>query len=163
MRRATMVLASLLTGAVLAVSGPAVAPALAAGNPVVSDCFSHGKLTKTYTKAELSHALTVMSSYIKQYSDCQSVVQNALASGEVTANGGGGTTGGGGSSISTPVIIVIVVVVVLAIVAFAGLLIRRRRRLPARGSADDAPTQVIEPDRPTTDDRDGDGDGGPAP
>jgi hypothetical protein len=165
MRRATMLLAALLTGAVLAVSGPAVTPAFAAGNPVVSDCFSHGKLTKTYTKAELRHALAVMSSYVKQYSDCESVVQNALATGKVTVNGGGdggGGTGGGGSSISTPVIIVIVVVV-LAIVAFAGLLIRRRRRLVARGSAADAPTQVIEPDRPAGDHGGGGGDGGPAP
>jgi hypothetical protein len=160
MRRATMLLAALLTGAVLAVSGPAVTPAFAAGNPVVQDCFSHGKLTKTYTKAELRQALAVMSSYIKQYSNCQSVVQNALASGKVTVNGGGGggTGGGGGSSISTAVIIVIVVVV-LAIVSFAGLLIRRRRRLAARSLAD-APTEVIAPDRRATGDG---GDGGPAP
>jgi hypothetical protein len=158
MRRATMLLAALLTGAVLAVSGPAVTPALAAGNPVVSDCFSHGKLTQTYTKAELRHALTVMSSYVKQYSNCQSVVQNALANGGgVKATGAGES---GGSSISTAVIVVIVVVV-LAIVAFAGLLIRRRRRLVAGGSAADAPTQVIEPDRPAADDDDGSGDGGP--
>jgi hypothetical protein len=160
MRRATMLLAALLTGAVLAVSGPAVTPALAAGNPVVSDCFSHGKLTQTYTKAELRHALTVMSSYVKQYSNCESVVQNALANGGgVKATGAGK---GGGSSISTAVIVVIVVVV-LAIAAFAGLLIRRRRRLVAGGSAADAPTQVIEPDRPAADDDDGGGDGGPAP
>jgi hypothetical protein len=160
MRRVMMLLAALLTGTALAVSGPAVTPALAAGNPVVSDCFSHGKLTQTYTKAELRHALAVMSSYVKQYSNCESVVQDALA------NGGGveatGTGKSGGSSISTAVIVVIVVVV-LAIVAFAGLLIRRRRRLVAGGSAADAPTQVIEPDRPADDDRDGGGDGGPAP
>ena len=44
---------------------------MAAGNAVVNDCFSHGKLTQTYTKAELSQALAVMSSYVKQYSNCQ--------------------------------------------------------------------------------------------
>jgi hypothetical protein len=154
-----MLLAALLTGAVLATSGPAAAPALAAGNPVVSDCYRHGKLTQTYTAAELHHALSVMSSYIKQYSNCQSVIQSALANGTVAANGTGKS---GGSSISAAVIIV-VVVVVLAIVAFAVLLIRRRRRLTARGSAADAPTQVIEPDRPADEDRDGGGDGGPAP
>ena len=156
-----MLLAALLTGAVLAVSGPAATPAFAAGNPVVQDCFSHGKLTQTYTKAELRHALSVMSSYIKQYSDCQSVVQNALANGGgVKATGSG--KGGGGSSISTAVIIVIVVVV-LAILAFAGLLIRRRSRLAARGSAADAPTEVIEPDRPPGGAGGSGGDGGPAP
>ena len=58
-----------------------------------------------------------MSSYVKQYSNCQSVVQNALANGGgVKATGAGK---GGGSSISTAVIVVIVVVV-LAIAAFAG-------------------------------------------
>jgi hypothetical protein len=159
MRRATMLLAALLSGAVLAVCGPAARPAFAAGNPVVADCYSHGKLTQTYTKAELRHALAVMSSYIKQYSNCQSVVENALANGTVSANGTGNS---GGSSISTPVIIVLVVVVV-AIVAFGVLLIRRRRHLAASGSAADAPTRVIEPDRPSDDDADGGGDGGPAP
>jgi hypothetical protein len=158
MRRATTLLAALLTGAVLAISGPAATSAFAAGNPVVSDCYSHGRLTQTYTKAELRHALAVMSSYIKQYSNCQSVIENALANGTVSANGTGKS---GGSSISTPVIIVIVVVV-LAIVAFGVLLIRRRRRLAGPGPAADAPTQVIEPDRPPPDDRDGGGDGGPA-
>jgi hypothetical protein len=162
MRRVMMLLAAVLTGAVLAVSGPAVTSASAAGNPVVSDCYSHGKLTKTYTKAELRHALAVMSSYVKQYSNCQSVIENALVSGKVTVNGGGGSGEGGGSSISTPVIIVIVVVV-LAIVAFAGLLIRRRRRLVAGGSAAEAPTQVIDPDPPGGDDCDRGGDRGPAP
>jgi hypothetical protein len=162
MRRATMLLAALLTGAVLAVSGPAATPAFAAGNPVVSDCFSHGKLTKTYTKAELRHALSVMSSYVKQYSDCESVVQNALASGKVTVNGGGGDDSGGGSSSST-VVIIVIVVVVLVIAAFVGLLIRRRRRLSTAGAAADAPNRVIEPDRPTADDDDRGGDGGPAP
>jgi hypothetical protein len=159
MRRTTMLLATLLTGAVLAVCGPAVTPASAAGNPVVSDCFSNGKLTRTYTKAELNHALAVMSSYVKQYSNCQSVVETALADGAVSANG---TGKGGGSSISTPVIVVIVVIV-LAIVAFAGLLIGRRRRLAAAGSAAEAPTRVIEPDRPADDDSDGGEAGGPAP
>jgi len=154
-----MLLAALLTGVVLAVCGPAVTPALAAGNPVVQDCYVHGKLTKPYTTAELRHALAAMSSYIKQYSNCQSVIQNALAQHSVKSTG---TGKGGGSSISTPVIIVIVVVV-LAIASFAGLLIRRRRRLGDRGSAGDAPTRVIEPERPATGDRDGDGDGGPAP
>jgi hypothetical protein len=160
MRRATTLLAALLTGAVLAVCGPAATPAFAAGNPVVTDCYDHGKLTQPYTKAELRHALAGMSSYIKQYSNCESVIQNALATGGgVSANGTGKSSG---SSISTPVIIVIVVVV-LAIVAFAGLLFRRRRRMSAADSTADAPTRVIEPDRPAPGDDDRGGDGGPAP
>ena len=154
-----MLLAALLTGAVLAVCGPAATPACAAGNPVVADCYSHGKLTQNYTKAELHHALAVMSSYIKQYSNCQSVVEDALANGTVAANGTGKSSG---SSISTPVIIVIVVVV-LAIVAFGMLLIGRRRRLATAGPAADAPTQVIEPNRRSPADADDGGAGGAAP
>jgi len=100
-----------------------------------------------------------MSSYIKQYSNCQSVVENALANGTVSANGTGKS---GGSSISTPVIIVIVVVV-LAIVTFGGLLICRRRGLTGAAPAGDQPTQVIEPETRATDDRHDRGDGGPAP
>jgi len=148
MRRRTALLATLLAGGVLAVSGSAVTPAFAAGNPVIQDCFSHGKLTKTYSKAELRHALATMSTYIKQYSDCQSVVENALATGSVKPTG---TGKGGGSSISTPVIIVIVVVL-LAIVAFGGLLVRRRRGLAHGGATGDQPTQVMNPDSPRDDD-----------
>jgi hypothetical protein len=157
-----MLLAALLAGLVLAVSGTVATPALAAGNPVVQDCFDHGKLTQTYTKAELNRALTVMSSYVKEYSDCQSVIETALASGKLKPNGGGTGKGGGGSSISTPVIIVIVVVV-LAILAFGALLIRRRRRLTGGGSAGDQPTQVMEPETRVMDDGDDHQDDGPAP
>lgn len=126
MKRPTLLLAAVLTAAALAISGAAAVPALAAGNPVIQDCYTHGKLTQTYSKAELNRALHQMSSYIKQYTNCQTAIQNALQnSSGVKANG---TGGGGGSSISTGLIVVIVVVA-LAIVAFAGMLIRRRRAL----------------------------------
>jgi hypothetical protein len=126
MKRSTPLLATVLTAVALAVCCGPVTPALGAANPVIQDCFTHGKLTKTYPKPELQHALSVMSTYVKQYSSCQTDIENALQNaGTVKANG---TGGGGGSSISTALIIVIVVVV-LAIVAFGGLLIRRRRGL----------------------------------
>jgi hypothetical protein len=166
MKRITKLVCALCLGAAVAMATVPATPALAKppsstkpGNEAVSDCYSHGRLTRHYTKAELRKALAVMPAYVQQYSNCQSVLQAALAGGSVEANGSGG---GGGSSISTPLIIVIVVVV-LAILAFAGLLIRRSRRLAARGSAADAPTEVIEPDRRTTGDRHDGGDGGPAP
>jgi hypothetical protein len=123
-RLLAVVCAAATIGGAAVVAPPA--PAAQAGNPVVNDCFAHGKLTHDYTKAELRHALAVMSSSVKQYSSCQSVIESALANpNSVQANG---TGGGGGSSISTGLIIVIVVVV-LAIVTFGGLLIRRRRGL----------------------------------
>jgi ABC-type phosphate transport system substrate-binding protein len=128
MRRIIRVIAVLCVAASLGGGAVVVeaASAAQAGNAVVNDCFAHGKLTHQYSKAELKHALAVMSSSVKQYSSCQSVIENALANPEsVQANG---TGGGGGSSISTGLIIVIVVVV-LAIVTFGGLLIRRRRGL----------------------------------
>jgi predicted PurR-regulated permease PerM len=122
-------LSAVLCVAVSVGGGAVVVPAASAaqaGNPVVNDCFAHGKLTQQYTKAELRQALAKMSSSVKQYSNCESVIQAALANpSSVQANG---TGGGGGSSISTGLIIVIVVVV-LAIVTFGGLLIRRRRGL----------------------------------
>jgi ABC-type phosphate transport system substrate-binding protein len=129
MKRSTLLLATVLTAASLAVSGVAASPALAVGNPVIQDCYTHGKLTQSYSRSELQHALNHMSSYIKQYSNCQSAIEAALQNATgVQANGSGG---GGGSSISTGLIIVIVVVA-LAIVAFGALLIRRRRALGRR-------------------------------
>lgn len=126
MKRSTLLLATVLTATALAVSGAAAAPALAAGNPVIQDCYTHGKLTQSYTRPQLRQALHAMSSYIKQYTNCQTAIENALQNPSgVKANG---TGGGGGSSISTGLIVVIVVVA-LAIVAFAGMLIRRRRAL----------------------------------
>jgi hypothetical protein len=173
MKRITQLVCALCLGAAVAMAAPAT-PALAKqppsakqlGNEAVKDCYSHGRLTKHYTKAELRTALAVMPAYVEQYSDCQSVLESALTNGTVKPNG---TGGGGGSSISTAVIIVIVVVV-LAIVTFGGILIRRRRGLSDGRSVGDAPTkmiepptEVIEPDRPANGDDDDDGDGGSAP
>ena len=173
MKRITQLVCALCLGAAVAIAAP-VTPALAKqppsakqlGNEAVKDCYSHGRLTKHYTKAELRTALAVMPAYVEQYSDCQSVLESALTNGTVKANG---TGGGGGSSISTPVIIVIVVVV-LAIVTFGGILIRRRRGLAEGGRVGDAgtkmiepPTEVIEPDPPATGEDDDGGDGGSAP
>jgi len=167
MKRITKVVCALCLGMALTIAAVPVAPALAKkpastqklGNQALRDCYNLGRLTRHYTKAELNHALAVMPAYVQEYSSCQSILQNALASGSVRSNG---TGGGGGSSISTPVIIVIVVVV-LAIVTFGGLLIRRRRGLTGAAPAGDQPTQVIEPETRATDDRHDRGDGGPAP
>ena len=159
MRRPLQLLLAVVAAALIAAPAAAAKHTVPSGSAVLADCNLHGALTQHFTHAQLTHALTLMPTWMKQYTTCQSVIQNALASGSVSANG---TGNGGGSSISTAVIIVIVVVV-LAIVAFAGLLIRRRRHLGKRRSAGDAPTQVIAPERPPTEDHDGDRDDGPAP
>jgi predicted PurR-regulated permease PerM len=125
MKRSTPMLVAVLAAVVLAVSGAVATPASAAGNPVIQDCYTHGKLTRSYPPAQLKQALHSMSAYIKQYTSCQTVIESALQNPQkVTDNGTGG--GGGGSSISTGLIVVIIVVVV-AIVAFGALLMRRRR------------------------------------
>jgi hypothetical protein len=173
MNRITHLVCALCLGAAVAMAAAPATPALAKQRPsskqlsneAVKDCYSHGRLTRHYTKAELREALATIPAYVEQYSNCESVLESALTNGTVKPNG---TGGGGGSSISTPVIIVIVVVV-LAIVTFGGILIRRRRGLADRGSAGDAPTKVIEPptevidpDRPATGDGEDGGDGGSA-
>ena len=122
--------ALVLTGAVLAVGGVTSAPALAAGNPVIQDCYTHGRLTQSYTPQQLRTALHSMSAYIKQYTSCQTVIEHALQNpSAVKADG----TGKGGGSSSSTVLIVVIVVVVLAILGFAGLLWQRRRALGGRG------------------------------
>lgn len=125
-----LLLATVLAGLALAVGATTARPALAAQNAVVNDCFSHGKLTQTYTKAQLQQALAQMSSYVKQYSNCQSVIESALTSSGtgVKANGTGG-----GSSSSAPIAL-IAVIVVIAVAGFAGLLIARRRSLRRRSA-----------------------------
>jgi hypothetical protein len=134
MRRVKLLPALMLTGVVLAVCGGSATPALAAGNPVIQDCYTHGKLTRTYTPQQLRTALHSMSTYIKQYTSCQNVIEDALQNpSKVTDNG---TGSGGGSSISTGLIIVIVVVVV-AILALVAVLLRRRRALG--GGGEDGP------------------------
>jgi hypothetical protein len=130
MKRTTLLLAAVLTTAALAVSGLAAGPALGAGNAVIQDCYTHGKLTKSYSPPELRTALHSMSSYIKQYTNCQTVIEAALQNPDSLKSNGTGS--GGGSSISTGLIVVIVVVAV-AILAFVGLLIRHRRALSRGG------------------------------
>ncbi len=132
----------LLAGAV------AAAPALGAGNPILTECKT-GKLSHPYTVGQLRHALNVMPADLKQYSSCFDVVQQAL----VSARRNHGTLpapkgqGGGGSFLPTPVIIILVVLI-LAAVTFGALAVRRRRAPGEPGSGTDAatppPTRVDE-------------------
>lgn len=92
------------------------------GNRVLNDCQAHGQLTHSYTKAELRQALSQMSATTKQYSNCYTVIQQAL----LHTVKGDSDSGGSSSSTTTIVIIIVVVLVVLAAI-FGGLAVRRRR------------------------------------
>jgi hypothetical protein len=130
-------------------------PAVAAGNAIITDCQSHGQLTKTYSLAALRHALNVLPASVKEYTNCSDVLQQAIL---VARHGHGGagltTTSGssGGSFLPTPVIIILVVLI-LAAVTFGALAIRRRRAagnpepVPGPGAdgsgSDTAPTRLM--------------------
>jgi hypothetical protein len=113
--------------ALLCVLGTAT-PALAATSPVVSDCNSHGTLTRPYSAAQLKTALSTMPADVKEYTDCYDVVNRALLAQISTSHGstGGSSSGGsGGSFLPTPVLVVLVLLA-LAAATLAALAIRRR-------------------------------------
>ena len=64
--------------AVLVGSALTAAPALAAGNAIIKDCQSNGQLTKTYSLAQLRHALDVLPASVKEYTNCSDVIQQAI-------------------------------------------------------------------------------------
>jgi hypothetical protein len=119
-----------LLGAVSALGlGIRAAPvAIAASpNPVITDCNDNGRLTKTYTEAQLKLALSTLPPEIKQYTNCLDVINRALlAALSVTTGTGTGGGGSGGSFLPTPVIVVIVLLA-LAGATFGALAVRRRR------------------------------------
>jgi hypothetical protein len=88
---------------------PAVAHA--SGRDVITDCEAHGELTGTYTKAELKSALKNLPTDLKEYSNCETLIEQAIAAASVKkakgdssggapapAGGGGTGTGTGGGS-----------------------------------------------------------------
>jgi hypothetical protein len=116
-----MISAVALAAAALVGAGPASARLTQA----VADCNSHGRLTRTYTEAQLRQALNTMPSDVKEYTNCYDVIQRQLLSdiGSIKASGGGG--GGGSSFLPTPLLIVLGVLV-LAAGGFA--VVARRQR-----------------------------------
>jgi len=101
----------------------ACASASAAQTQVVTDCNTHGKLTRHYSVPQLRNALATLPADVKEYTDCYDVIQRALllqvggsSHGGGSGPGGGSSPGGGsgGSFLPTPLI------VVLALLALAG-------------------------------------------
>ena len=102
------------------------APAAGASNPVVTDCVAHGALTESYTIQQLHQALGSLSAETREYTNCQDVINRAIAAAVSGKNTGGTGGSGSGSFLPTPVI-VILVLLVLAAITFGALAIRRRR------------------------------------
>ena len=99
------------------------------GLKVLNDCQEHGQLTHTYPVAWLRKALSMMSSDTAQYSNCSTVLHQAILGSIHPGSGGSGGSGG-----STIVIIVVVVLVILAAL-LGGLALRRRRGGPGSPAA----------------------------
>ena len=113
--------------------------ALAANNPVISDCYNNGKLTHTYTLAQLRHARATLPASVKEYTNCYDVISQAIVAALKTGTYTGGSgKSSGGSFLPTPVIIFLVVLILVAL-TFGVLALRRR------GSGPGGPTQQAPP------------------
>jgi hypothetical protein len=123
----------------LSVGAVAVPAATAASNPVIADCIGHGRLTQTYTEAQLKLALSTLPAEVKQYTNCSDVITNALPAAIARSqHGGTGGGGSGGSFLPTPVI-VIIVLLALAGITLGALAVRRRRDTAADSGDDSVP------------------------
>jgi hypothetical protein len=126
--RRLLTLLALLSACLLLAAVPAQA---AAGSSVIADCNAHGKLTRSYTDAQLRDALTTMPADVKEYTDCYDVIQHALL-GQVSGShpsGTGGSGGSGGSFLPTWLIVVLVLLA-LAGLTLGAIAIRRRSSNP---------------------------------
>jgi hypothetical protein len=127
MRRRTLVpLAALASAAAIAAGALASGSALAATNPVINDCVAHGQLTRSYTITQLHQGLGALTAETREYTNCQDVINRAIAAAVSGKSTGGTGSGGSGSFLPTPVIIILVILI-LAAVTFGALAIRRRR------------------------------------
>jgi hypothetical protein len=105
-------------------------PAIAASGvatAVIADCNAHGRLTRTYSSAELQAALASMPADVKEYTNCYDVIQRALLGrlGRSHAAPPVSSGGSGGAFLPTPVIVGLVVLA-LAGGGFGVMAIRRR-------------------------------------
>ena len=90
----------LLLGLVLVLLAPAAA--LASGQDVIRDCEENGELTKTYTVGEYRAALKSLPDDLKEYSNCEALIDSALqraiaAKRKAKEAGGGAPAGSGGA------------------------------------------------------------------
>ena len=103
-------------------------PTLASGAAAIADCRAHGRLTQTYSIADLQNALATMPVDVKQYTDCydviQTALQNALKGKSETGSSGSGSSGG---SFLPTWLIVVIVLLALGGITYGALTVRRRR------------------------------------
>jgi hypothetical protein len=111
-------------GAVTAGPAPALEPAWA-------DCNTHGRLTHTYTAAQLQDSLAHMPADVLEYTNCSDVLHQALQAELANLRASGGAGGSGGSFLPTPVIVVLVILLLAA--GGLGAVALRRRREDAGG------------------------------
>lgn len=91
------------------------------GLTVLNDCQTHGQLTHTYPLSWLKKAQSMMSAGTSQYSNCSTVLQQAILHDVHPGSGGGGGSG------TTTIVIIIVIVLVILAALLGGLALRRRR------------------------------------
>jgi hypothetical protein len=99
----------------------------AATSPAVSDCTSHGRLTRQYSITQLHAALAQLPTDIQEYTNCYAIIQRALlaqVSGSRPA-GGQASQSSGSSFLPLPIVIVLIALGVGA-VGFGALTLRRR-------------------------------------
>ena len=125
-----LIVRCLLAAAVAAtVAAPAASAAGAAGSSqVITDCNSHGQLSRQYSVGALRGALATLPADVKEYTDCYDVIQRALLTqvgGSKHTGSGSGGSGSGGSFLSTPLIVVLVLLA-LGGGGFAAAAARRR-------------------------------------
>jgi hypothetical protein len=119
--------ALLLVITALAAAAFTASAAAAYSNPVINECANTGKLSHTYTLAQLRQARATLPSSVKEYTNCYDVISSAIVSALKTGTFTGGSgTSSGGSFLPTPVI-VILVILILAAITFGAIAIRRRR------------------------------------
>jgi hypothetical protein len=82
----------LLSMAVVAcLAALAAGTALASSSALILECNSYGTINGKYSVADLKNALANLPADVNQYSDCRSLIQQALLN-KISKHGGGGST-----------------------------------------------------------------------
>jgi hypothetical protein len=93
----------LVSLAALCVIGATAPAAFASYQDVIRECYNTGQLPAgKYTRHELLQARSHLPSDIREYSDCEDLINSALAAGKRSSGGGGGGTGGGSAPAPAP-------------------------------------------------------------
>jgi hypothetical protein len=124
MRRSLSIVVALAL--VLAPAAPAAAAAGSAASRIITECYDHGKLSGSFTAAQLRAALAQLPASIAEYSDCATVIRQQLDT--ELASTRGSTRDGGGAGGTPVAAIVIVAAIVVALGGAGGALLARRRQ-----------------------------------